>query len=372
MEYISEFRNGDIATSIAAHIKQLATPERHYALMEFCGGHTHAIHRYGIPSLLPNNIELIHGPGCPVCVLPIARIDYAIALATMPNVIFCSYGDMLRVPGSNQQSLLKAKARGADVRMVYSIDNALTLARAHPNKEIIFFAIGFETTTPPTAAALITAKKEGLKNFTVFCNHVLTPVAMEALLQGEVNLDGFIGPAHVSIIIGSDAYQRIAMNYKKPVVISGFEPLDVLHSIAMLINMINQGKTGIENQYTRAVTPTGNLKSQTLVDATLQLADQFEWRGLGWIPKSGMQIRDAYQNFDTEKRFPLSIPDGVEHKACKCADILRGINKPTDCKLFAKACTPENPLGSCMVSSEGACSAYYAYGRLMPHEEINK
>lgn len=371
MKYISEFRDGKIASAVAKHIKNTAATHRRYYIMEFCGGHTHAIHRYGIPNLLPDNVVMIHGPGCPVCVLAIARIDYAIALSRMPNVIFCSYGDMLRVPGTNQNSLLKTKAEGADVRMVYSIDDAIKIAQQNPNKEVIFFAIGFETTTPPTAVALMRVKKEGLKNFSVFCNHVLTPVAMEALLQAEridegehINLDGFIGPAHVSIIIGSNAYKKIALQYQKPIVISGFEPLDVMHSIFMLIQMINAGKCGIENQYTRAVIPKGNMKSQQVVAETLELREQFEWRGLGMIPYSAMKIRKDYAAFDAEIRFPLIIPEGKEHKACECGAVLRGVKKPTDCKLFAKVCTPENPLGSCMVSSEGACAAYYAYGRL--------
>ena len=371
MKYISEFRDGKMAQLIAEKIKCTVEPNRHYAIMEFCGGHTHAIHRYGITSLLPKNIELIHGPGCPVCILPIARIDYAIALAELPQVILCSYGDMLRVPGSDQYSLLKAKAKGADVRMVYSIDDALMIARQNPAKEVIFFAVGFETTTPPTAVALLQAQKEQLKNFTIFCNHVLTPIAMQALLEAEkndvnssVNLDGFIGPSHVSIIIGSDAYKTVAECYQKPVVIAGFEPLDVMQSIEMLVVMINEQRYGIENQYTRAVSPTGNIKSQQFIEQTLELRDRFEWRGLGYIAHSAMKIKKEFAAFDAELRFPMTIAEGKEHKACECGDILRGAKKPQDCKLFATACTPENPLGSCMVSSEGACAAYYAYGRL--------
>lgn len=371
MKYISEFRDGKMAQLIAEKIKHTVEPNRHYAIMEFCGGHTHAIHRYGITSLLPKNIELIHGPGCPVCILPIARIDYAIALAELPQVILCSYGDMLRVPGSDQYSLLKAKAKGADVRMVYSIDDALTIARQNPAKEVIFFAVGFETTTPPTAVALLQAQKEQLKNFTIFCNHVLTPIAMQALLEAEkndvnssVNLDGFIGPSHVSIVIGSDAYKTVAERYQKPVVIAGFEPLDVMQSIEMLVVMINEQRYGIENQYTRAVSPTGSIKSQQFIAETLELRDRFEWRGLGYIEKSAMKIKAEFAAFDAELRFPMTIAEGKEHKACECGAILRGAKKPQDCKLFATACTPENPLGSCMVSSEGACAAYYAYGRL--------
>lgn len=367
MKYIAEFRDAKKARHIASQIKSIVNPARKYAIMEFCGGHTHAIYRYGIPSLLPDNVELIHGPGCPVCILPIARIDHAIALAKLPNVIFCSYADMLRVPGTNQYSLLKARADGADVRMVYSVEDVLTIARNHPDKQVIFFAIGFETTTPPTAVALITAKKENLKNFSVFCNHVLTPIAMQALLQTEessVNIDGFIGPAHVSVIIGSDAYKDVSMHFKKPVVISGFEPLDVMQSIFMLIRMINENRCGIENQYTRAVLPEGNQKSQQMIAEILEIRDQFEWRGLGMISHSAMKIKKDFSEFDAELRFPMTIPQGEEHKACECAAILRGHKKPMDCKLFAKACSPENPLGSCMVSSEGACAAYYAYGRL--------
>jgi len=375
MKYISEFRDKIIAKTLAEQIKKTVRPDRQYKLMEFCGGHTHAIHRYGIPSLLPSNIDLIHGPGCPVCVLPIARIDMAIALSQLPDVIFCSYGDMLRVPGTDQRSLLKAKAEGADIRMVYSIDDALMLAKENPSKQIIFFAIGFETTTPPTAVALKTAKANNLKNFSVFCNHVLTPIAMQALLSDEtepVQIDGFIGPAHVSIIIGEQAYEDVAMQFQKPVVISGFEPLDVMYSILMLVQMLNEGRYGTENQYIRAVTKKGNQKSQAVIDETLILRDSFEWRGLGFIPHSGMRIKDAYADFDAELRFPMTVTKSKEHKACDCPSILRGIKKPNDCKLFAKACTPENPLGSCMVSSEGACSAYYSYKGVSNVKNFNK
>ena len=369
MKYIEEFRNGDVAQTLAQAITSSARPEKHYRLMEFCGGHTHTIHRYGLPSLLPNNVEMIHGPGCPVCVLPMGRIDKAIALANLPNIILCSYGDMLRVPGSNQYSLLQAKARGADVRMVYSVDDALTIAHLNPEKEVVFFAIGFETTTPPTAYAIKQTKALQLTNFSVFCNHVLTPVAMDSLLQTQhkeanaVNLDGFVGPAHVSIVIGSQAYEAVSQKYQKPIVISGFEPLDVMHSILMLIEQINQRRCEVEIQYTRAVTREGSLLSQSLMADVLELRSSFEWRGLGSIPNSALQIKHEYAEFDAEKRFALPDTVGVEHKQCDCGAILRGLKKPTDCKLFAKVCTPENPLGSCMVSSEGACAAVYAYGR---------
>lgn len=371
MKYITEFRERHLAEALARSIASHARQDRAYHLMEFCGGHTHTIYRYGLPSLLPSSVKMIHGPGCPVCVLPIARVDYAIALAKQSQVIFCSYADMLRVPGSQQQSLLQAKAQGADVRMLYSIDDALQIARRHPERQIIFFAIGFETTTPPTAVGILTAKKEGLKNFTVFCNHVLTPVAMRGLLDQSdenINLDGFVGPAHVSIIVGSDAYQSVAQDYKKPIVISGFEPLDVLQSILMLVKLINQNQYGVYNQYTRAVLPAGNLKSQGLMNQVLELRDQFEWRGLGWIADSALKINAAHQNFDAEARFPMQITGSQEHRACECPAILRGVKKPVDCQLFATVCTPDNPLGSCMVSSEGACAAYYAYARHQPLE----
>ena len=369
MKYIEEFRNAAVAKALAATIAAIAQPARHYRLMEFCGGHTHTIHRYGLVSMLPKQVELIHGPGCPVCVLPIGRIDKAIALASRPEVILCSYGDMLRVPGSNLRSLLQAKAQGADVRMVYSVDDALRIAKENPTKEVVFFAIGFETTTPPTAAIILQAEKLKQLNFSVFCNHVLTPVAMDSLLQTQnkaeqaVNLDGFVGPAHVSILIGSQAYVAVSKKYHKPIVISGFEPLDVLQSILMLIDQINTNRCEVDNQYTRAVTYEGNLRSQAMVDEVLELRKTFEWRGLGQIANSGLQIKPQYSAYDAEQRFQLPDSVGIEHKQCDCGAILRGIKKPMDCKLFATVCTPENPLGACMVSSEGACAAVYAYGR---------
>ncbi|NNM58949.1 MAG: hydrogenase formation protein HypD [Legionellales bacterium] len=365
MKYITEFRDPEKARALANLIEKESKKNQQYRLMEFCGGHTHAIHRYGIVSLLPENVQLIHGPGCPVCVLPIARIDHAIALAKLPNIIFCTYGDMLRVPATKQQTLFSAKAQGADIRMVYSTNDALEIARKNPDRQVVFFAIGFETTTPPTALALKTAKFENLENFSVFCNHVLTPVAMQCLLESDEspNLDGFIGPAHVSIIIGSDAYLHVALHYKKPVVISGFEPLDLMQSILMLIRLINAKEYGVKNQYTRAVNASGSHKSQQIIEETMIIRDQFEWRGLGWMLRSAMQIHPQYRLFDAEVKFPMKINRGEEHKACDCGRVLRGLQSPLDCKVFATVCTPENPLGACMVSSEGACAAYYAYGQ---------
>lgn len=365
MNYIEEFRDPVYAQTLVDKIAMEINPERHYRFMEFCGGHTHAIHRYGIPGLLPKQVELIHGPGCPVCILPMARTDKAIALAQLPQVILCSYADMLRVPGTGQKSLLTAKASGADVRMIYSADDALRIAQENPDKEVVFFAIGFETTTPPTAVVLQQAKQLQLKNFTVFCNHVLTPVAMDSLLQGgDVALDGFVGPAHVSIVIGSKPYEAVSRTYHKPIVISGFEPLDLLHSILMLIQQVNEGRCEVEIQYTRAVNALGNERSQKIMAEVMELRDRFEWRGLGFIPHSALKLKAEYAEFDAELRFALPEGAGEEHKQCLCGDVLRGVKNPKECKLFAKVCVPENPLGSCMVSSEGACAAVYAYGRV--------
>jgi hydrogenase expression/formation protein HypD len=365
MKYIEDFRNGAYAKVLAQEIADKIDPNRHYQFMEFCGGHTHAIHRYGIPSLLPCNVEMIHGPGCPVCVLPMARTDKAIALASLPQVILCTYADMLRVPGTGQKNLMHAKASGADVRMIYSADDALKIAQDNPQKEIVFFAIGFETTTSPTALVIKQAKQLKLGNFSVFCNHVLTPIAMNSLLQSnEVKLDGFIGPAHVSIVIGSQPYEIVCKKYHKPIVISGFEPLDLLHSILMLIQQINEDRCEVEIQYTRAVNRLGNVLSQQIMAEVLELRDQFEWRGLGYIPHSALKIKAEYAEFDAEQRYELADSVAQEHQQCLCGAVLRGVKKPMECKLFATVCVPENPLGSCMVSSEGACAAVYAYRRV--------
>ncbi|MFC4892227.1 hydrogenase formation protein HypD [Pseudofrancisella aestuarii] len=362
MDYIKEFRDPKVAASLLAQIKAEVNPETNYNLMEFCGGHTHALHRYGIPGLLPKNIKMIHGPGCPVCVLPIARVDQAIFLASQEDVIFCSYADMLRVPGSHQDSLIKAKARGADIRMIYSVEDALKLAEENKTKKVIFFAIGFETTTPPTVVAIDMAIKKNLDNFYIFCNHVLTPVAMEAILTEEVKIDGFIGPSHVSVVIGSNAYHKVAKQYNKPIVIAGFEPLDVLQSILMLVKMINKNETGVENQYTRAVVPDGNVLAQDLISKYLQVRKDFEWRGLGSIANSAMELKPEFSRFDAEVAFDIPKVEGLEHKECACPDIIRGLKEPKDCKLFGVVCTPEQPMGACMVSSEGACAAHYQYG----------
>ncbi|MGB5065252.1 MAG: hydrogenase formation protein HypD [Candidatus Competibacter sp.] len=376
MKYLDEFRDGRLAHGLATRIQREIQPDRRYALMEFCGGHTHAICRYGIEDLLPAEVRLIHGPGCPVCVLPSGRLQAAIDLVERERVILCSYGDLLRVPGAQGDTLLKAKARGADVRMVYSISDALEIARAQPDQPVVFFAIGFETTTPPTAVVLRQARREGLGNFSVYCNHVLTPPALRALLetdrspplQGEVArsagvVDGFIGPAHVSTIIGTRAYDFVAAEYDRPLVITGFEPLDVLQSILMLVRQLNAGEVRVDNQYTRAVGAEGNRKAQQLMDEVFEIRPSFEWRGLGELPNSALAIRPAFADWDAERRFAVPTIQASDHKACACGEVLRGVRRPEECKVFATVCTPDHPLGSCMVSAEGACAAHYHYGR---------
>lgn len=370
MKYIDEFRDGDIARKIGARLREEALPERQYSFMEFCGGHTHAISRYGIAELLPANVRMVHGPGCPVCVLPIGRIDLAIQLALERGAIVCTYGDTMRVPASDNLSLVRAKARGGDIRMVYSGADALEIARREPDREVVFFAIGFETTTPPTALTIRLAKDEGLKNFSVLCCHVLTPSAITHILEspevrqfGTVPLDGFVGPAHVSIVIGSAPYEHFSQEYRKPVVIAGFEPLDVMQAVLMLVRQVNEGRAEVENEFTRAVSRDGNLHAQALVSEVFELRPSFEWRGLGEVPYSALKIRAAFAEFDAERRFGLGYRAVPDNKACECGAILRGVKKPTDCKIFGTVCTPENPVGSCMVSSEGACAAHYSYGR---------
>jgi hydrogenase expression/formation protein HypD len=343
--------------------------------MEFCGGHTHAISRYGLEDLLPSNVKMIHGPGCPVCVLPIGRIDAAIALALRPEITLCTYGDLMRVPGSKGMSLTKAKAQGADIRMVYSTLDAVRIAEAEPERQVVFFAIGFETTTPPTALAIKLAKKKDLRNFSIFCNHVLTPSAIEAILESKggkdeepVRLDGFVGPAHVSTVIGAEPYMRFARDYGQPVVISGFEPLDVMQSVLMLVRQVNEGRAEVENQYIRAVKPGGNAKAQEEVAEVFELRPSFEWRGLGEVAWSALQLRPAYAEFDAETRFGVVTEKAEDNPACECGAILRGAKRPVDCKLFGTVCTPETPMGSCMVSSEGSCAAHWTYGRFREHE----
>lgn len=365
--HFEAFRAPALAQKLAAAIAAEVDPRRSYRLMEFCGGHTHAIFRYGLTQLLPPQVQFIHGPGCPVCVLPIKRLDHAIALATQHDVTLCSYGDVLRVPASERRSLLTAKAAGADIRVIYSPQDAVTLARTQPERQIVFLAVGFETTTPPTAVALHLARAERLHNFSVFCNHVLTPAALRALLAApaaeRIVIDGILGPSHVSTIIGTQPYEFVVEDYQVPVVIAGFEPVDVLQSVLWLVRQCNTGRSAVENQYTRAVTTAGNRKAQALMAAAFALREQFEWRGLGNLPASGLQLAAEFADFDAELRFPVQFNTAPEHAGCACAAILRGLKQPPECKLFGRSCRPEHPLGACMVSSEGACAAYWNYRR---------
>ncbi|NEX20456.1 hydrogenase formation protein HypD [Thiorhodococcus mannitoliphagus] len=367
MKYVDEFRDQKLARQLAGAIAAEANPGRQYRLMEFCGGHTHAIFRYGVQHLMPPNLRFIHGPGCPVCVLPMARIDQAMAMALEHEVRLCTYGDLMRVPASGRRSLLKAKAEGADIRMVYSTQDVLRIARESPDRQVVFFAIGFETTTPPTAVAIKTARAEGMTNLSFFCNHVLTPSALRTILATAgpdgVQLDGILGPSHVSTLIGSRPYAFVPEEFQTPVVIAGFEPLDVMQATLMLVRQLNEERCEVENQYRRAVTEEGNLKAQALMAEVFKTREQFEWRGLGFLPRSALALADTYADLDAEQRFPVDIGEPKEVKGCECPAILRGVKQPTDCKLFGTLCTPENPMGSCMVSSEGACAAYWSYGR---------
>lgn len=375
MKFIEEFRDPHLAARLGESIAAAACTGRSYRFMEFCGGHTHAISRYGLTELLPPNVRMVHGPGCPVCVLPTARIDSAVWLAQLPDVTLCSYGDTLRVPGAQGQSLLRAKAQGADVRVVYSPADALSLAERLPARRVIFFAIGFETTAPATAAVLEQARMRRVENFAVFCNHVLTPSAITNILESpevrklpapSVPLDGFVGPAHVSAVIGTRPYEFFAEEYGKPVVIAGFEPLDILQALLMLLRQVNEGRAEVENEYTRVVTRDGNAKAQGLVARVFELQHEFEWRGLGVVPFSSLRIRAPFRRFDIEAQLVLPQVRGEDHKACACGAVLRGVTEPRDCVLFGTVCTPDNPVGACMVSSEGACAAHYRYRRHPP------
>ncbi|MCC6750447.1 MAG: hydrogenase formation protein HypD [Deltaproteobacteria bacterium] len=370
MKFVDDFRHAPSARALLAALRRDVHPGATYRLMEFCGGHTHALWRYGLQELLPPEVRMIHGPGCPVCVLPSARVDLAIALAQHESVALCTFGDLLRVPGSHRTSLLHARAAGADVRSVYSPAEALELARREPTRQVVFFAIGFETTAPATALLLEQARELGLTNFSVHCNHLLTPSAMTSILESTqvrrlaaVPIDGFVGPAHVSVVIGSRPYEHFAEEYRKPVVIAGFEPLDLLQAILMLVRQVNAGQARVENQYRRAVTREGNARAQAVVSRVFELRRTFEWRGLGTIPYSALRIREAFSDLDAEQRFPLTLPAGRENPACQCGAVLRGALAPEECPLFGTLCTPESPIGSCMVSSEGACAAHYTFGR---------
>jgi hydrogenase expression/formation protein HypD len=361
MKFVDEFREPELVIRTAEEIRRLADPSRHYRVMEVCGGHTHAIYRFGLKDLLPENIELIHGPGCPVCVLPMGRIDDGLALAQQTDIIFAAFGDMMRVPGTNG-SPLEHKARGMDVRIVYSPSDALKLARANPNKHVMFFAIGFETTAPSSALTLMRAKAEGIRNFSVFCNHVTIIPAIRAILDSpDMRLDAFIGPGHVSTVIGCRPYEWIVKDEYKPIVISGFEPLDMLQSVVMLLRQLQAGEAKVENQYKRVVPWEGNRAALHAMAEVFQLRPYFEWRGLGFISQSALRIRAAWADWDAERRFEVPGVRVTDPKAAQCGEVLKGVLKPHQCKLFGRECTPERPIGALMVSSEGSCAAYYNY-----------
>ena len=366
MKFVDEFRAPELIAKAGEEIRKLADPNRHYRIMEVCGGHTHAIYRFGLKDLLPHNVELIHGPGCPVCVLPMGRIDDGLSLAAQPNFIFAAFGDMMRVPGTHG-SPLEYKARGMDVRIVYSPADALKLARNNPEKHVMFFAIGFETTAPSTALTVVRAKAEGLNNFSVFCNHVTIIPAIRAILDSpDMRLDGFVGPGHVSTVIGCRPYDWIAQDEGKPVVVSGFEPLDILQSIVMLLRQLRNGEAKVENQYKRVVPWEGNHAALRAMAEVFELRPYFEWRGLGFISQSALKIRQGYATWDAEQRFTVPGIRVTDPKAAQCGEVLKGVLKPAQCKLFGRECTPEQPVGALMVSSEGSCAAYYNYEHRKP------
>ncbi|HSK98334.1 MAG TPA: hydrogenase formation protein HypD [Euzebyales bacterium] len=364
MRFVDEYRDPDLARALAARIAALAEPGRHYKVMEVCGGHTHAIYRFGVHDFLPDTIELVHGPGCPVCVIPMGRVDDGIALAEQhDDVILTCFGDMMRVPGSTG-SFLDANARGADIRMVYSPLEALRIARDNPDRQVVFYAIGFETTAPSTALTLVRARREGITNFSVFCNHVTIIPAIKAILDSpDLRLDAFIGPGHVSTVIGCRPYEFVPARHGKPVVVAGFEPLDVLESVAWIMRQLAEGRCEVENQYTRIVPWDGNARALAVMSDVFELRPHFEWRGLGFISHSALKVSPRYAEFDTELRYDVPGVRVADPKSCQCGEVLKGVLKPWECKVFGTACTPETPIGTCMVSSEGACAAYYNYGR---------
>jgi hydrogenase expression/formation protein HypD len=366
MKYVDEFRDPALIRRAAEEIRALAAIGRHFRIMEVCGGHTHAIYRFGLDDLLPPNVELIHGPGCPVCVLPMGRVDAGVALATDHGVILTAFGDVMRVPGRNGTPLQHI-ARGSDIRIVYSPLDALEIARCQTDREVVFFAIGFETTAPSTALTIVRARELGVANFSVLSNHVTIVPAIKAVLDSPgMRIDGFIGPGHVSTVIGSRPYEFIARHYRKPVVVTGFEPLDLLQGIAMLLRQFRDGRVEVENQYARVVADEGNAAALRALDEVFELRTFFEWRGLGFISQSALKIRSRYAAWDAERRFEVPAIDVADPVAAQCGEVLKGVLKPAQCKLFGGECTPERPVGALMVSSEGACAAYYgrAGGRI--------
>ncbi|WP_293644126.1 hydrogenase formation protein HypD [Thiolapillus sp.] len=369
MKYVDEFRDPEKARKLIDRIHALqdvinASPTEPLQLMEFCGGHTHTIFRYGIEQMLPDWIELVHGPGCPVCVLPMGRVDDCVELAEHPDVIFTTFGDAMRVPGS-RKSLLQARADGADIRMVYSPLDALALARKNPDRQVIFFALGFETTMPSTALTVLQAEAEDIKNFSLFCNHITTVPTIKAILDSpDMRIDGFLAPGHVSMVVGEQPFKFVTHNYAKPIVITGFEPLDILQSIWMVLQQLTDRRCVVENQYARIAPPSGNPPGLDAMSKVFELREFFEWRGLGSIDHSGVKMRDAYARFDAERKFALPNIKIADPKSCQCGEVLKGVIRPWECKVFGDACTPETPMGALMVSSEGACAAYYNFGNL--------
>ena len=369
MKLVDEFRDPAKAKVLLAQIKALSSGlardrDRPLQVMEVCGGHTHAIFRNGIQTMLPPEVEFVHGPGCPVCVLPRGRVDDCLSLAERPGVIFTTFGDAMRVPGS-RRSLLQAKAEGADVRMVYSPLDALKIARANRGREVIFFALGFETTMPSTAITVLEAAREGIANFSLFCNHITILPTIKAILDSpDVHLDGFLGPGHVSMVTGTEPYRFVAERYGKPIVIAGFEPLDVLQSLWMVLRQLAEGRCEVENQYARIVASKGNARALHAVGEVFELREFFEWRGLGSIDHSGVRLREKYAAFDAERRFGVPSVSIADPSSCQCGEVLKGVIRPNECKVFGTACTPESPLGALMVSSEGACAAQYGYSRI--------
>jgi len=367
MKYLDEYRDGDIAAKLVERIRRVQT--KPWVIMEVCGGQTHSIVKNGIDHLLPKGVELVHGPGCPVCVTPLEMIDKAHAIARRPEVIFCSFGDMLRVPGSNGD-LFSIKSQGGDVRVVYSPLDCLKVARANPDKQVVFFAIGFETTAPANAMLAWQARQSGMKNVSLLVSHVLVPPAIEAILNSPENrVQGFLGPGHVCAVVGYAEYEPLAARFRVPIVVTGFEPLDILEGVLMVIEQLESGRGEVENQYSRVLARGGNRPAQELIAKVFEVSDR-KWRGVGTIPQSGFQLRDEFRDFDAEVRFNVEAIDTMEPAICISGQILQGIKKPHDCPAFATACTPQHPLGATMVSAEGACAAYYAYGRHLKDRDL--
>jgi hydrogenase expression/formation protein HypD len=365
MKYLDEYRDGRVAAKILAEIRRVTT--RPWTLMEVCGGQTHSIVKHGVDRMLPGEIELVHGPGCPVCVTPLEQIDKAHAIARLPGVTFASFGDMLRVPGS-QTDLLRLKSEGADVRIVYAPLDAVRLAQEHPERQVVFFAVGFETTAPANALAVSRAKALGVENFSMLVSQVLVPPAITAVLQSPGSrVRGFLGPGHVCTVMGYREYEPIAAHYRVPIVITGFEPIDILDGVLHTVRLLEAGEARVENQYSRVVSRMGNAAARRLIWSVFDVCDR-KWRGVGAIPKSGLRLRYEFRDYDAEHRFDVGAMETLEPAVCMSGQILRGLKKPHDCPAFGSACTPERPLGATMVSAEGACAAYYTYGR--HHEQV--